>query len=320
MNILIAEDGRTAALAIRLILEELGHNVKVATTGIEAWAHIEQNHWPVIITDWMMPGIDGTELCRRIRNRRGYPYSYVILLTSRDSHADKLAGLEAGADDFLAKPFDPEELHVRIKIALRILAVQNELAQRNTELAELATTDPLTGLKNRRYFLDLLHTTLAFAKRSEFPLSLMILDVDRFKAYNDTFGHSAGDEALRQVCVVLTHALREYETVARYGGEEFAVILQRTDASAAHLVGKRIRSAICDHDWPLQCVTVSVGLATSRPDVASASSLIDEADKALYVSKERGRNCVTHHDELADFVAESSGGNLGCQLLENVGR
>ena len=196
MKILIAEDQAPSALFLRRILERMGHDVMVATDGVAAWEAIQDDPALILLSDWVMPRMDGLELCRKIRDRGGDGYTYVILLTSKDRREERLEGLHAGADDFLTKPIDADELAVRLGIAGRILSVHEAMARQNARLAELATVDELTGVKNRRRFREDLELFFAVATRRGVPLSLVMLDVDSFKAYNDAFGHPAGDEVL----------------------------------------------------------------------------------------------------------------------------
>ena len=299
MKILIAEDQALPAHYLRRTLERLGHEVAVATDGLAAWDVLRREHVPLVISDWMMPGLDGLELCRRIRARGGLRYTYVILLTSRDRPTDKLEGLRAGADDFLVKPPDADELSVRLEVARRILGVQAELERLNARLEELATTDALTGACNRRRFDDELRTACAFAGRQGMPLSLALVDVDHFKSYNDAHGHPAGDVVLRQVAEVLRRQSRTHDLVARYGGEEFAVLLLGADAAAATIASGRLRAGLVAHPWPLRPVTASFGVATLGPDLPDGAALLEAADRALYHSKRQGRDRVTHHRDLA---------------------
>ena len=324
MKILIAEDESGAALILSRTLEKIGHQVEVAVNGAVAWDILQKENFSVVISDWMMPQMDGPTLCRRIRERQESLYTYVILLTSRNDRSDRLEGLNSGADDFLAKPLGSGELFARLTIAERILTMQSEMQQfnarmaeknqelgkivarleeANAKLAELATSDGLTGLKNHRFFQDTLLTSFSFARRQGLPLSLILLDVDSFKSYNDSFGHPAGDEVLRQVAVHLSRDVRDHDVAARYGGEEFALILPATSQSESVVVAERIRQEIASNAWPLRPITVSIGIATydlqsKAPMPASAVELLDSADIALYHSKRQGRNQVTHIQEL----------------------
>jgi diguanylate cyclase (GGDEF)-like protein len=294
MKILIAEDQPTSALFLRHILEKMGHQAIVAPDGEQAWRLIRDGGAPLLISDWMMPYLDGPDLCRRIRAEMRHAYIYIILLTSRDRREDRLIGLRAGADDFLTKPPDPVELALRLEIADRILAVHDQLARQNSRLVELATTDELTGVKNRRRFGEDLELFFAHAFRQGAPLSLVMLDIDHFKSYNDSFGHPAGDEVLRTVGSILRASVRKHDVVARYGGEEFAVLLPGSGPSETLEVAERLRAAIADRNWPHRKVTASLGVATMTPGLLDAAALVDQADRALYQSKLAGRDRVTH--------------------------
>ncbi len=317
LKILVAEDDPDVADLLRALLEEAGHAVVVATDGLVAWEHIQKAHVPLVLTDWTMPGLEGPELCRRIRRLEGRPYTYVMLLTARTSSPERIEGLRAGADDFLIKPLDRHELIARVEIARRILTMQadilartdqaerlaSELQFQNERLSELAWTDGLTGLCNRRRFLEALEAGLSLSARRGLPLSVALLDVDHFKNYNDDFGHQAGDEVLRQLATILRNAVRAHDLVGRYGGEEFLILLPDTDQTAAVVLADRLRLAIDSHTWPLRHVTASLGVSTASLSTRDASRLVHNADEALYRSKRRGRNRVTHHDD--PFIAAS---------------
>jgi diguanylate cyclase (GGDEF)-like protein len=307
MRILIAEDQPTAALLLRHNLEKMGHEAVVAPDGEVAWQIVRKGGTPLLISDWTMPHLDGLELCRRIRATKCDLYTYIILLTSRDRKEDKLEGLRAGADDFLIKPPDQEELAIRLQISERILAVHEQLASQNERLSELATTDELTGLKNRRRFREDLEMFALLAARQRTPLSLVMLDVDHFKQYNDTFGHPAGDEILRAVAAVLREGVRQHDVVARFGGEEFAVLLPGTDAVPAARLADRLRSAIERGAGVPRAVTASFGVATSAPETLGAAKLVDQADDALYRAKRSGRNCVCHFCDAIEGMTDTQG-------------
>jgi diguanylate cyclase (GGDEF)-like protein len=299
MKILIAEDQPLAALYLRRLLEKLGHEVIVVPDGEPAWQIVRNGHASLLISDWMMPQLNGPDLCRRIRGAGGVGYTYIILLTSRDRREDRLEGLRAGADDFLTKPPDPDELAVRLEIAGRILAVHEQLARQNDRLAELAAIDELTGTKNRRRFREDLELLFSQADRLGSPLSLIMLDLDHFKEYNDSFGHPAGDEVLQWVGSTLRAAVRAHDVVARYGGEEFVLLLPATDEDKALEVAERLRRAVAFQPWPHRRVTASLGVGTASRTTPSAAALVEQADRALYQSKLAGRNQSTHYRDCA---------------------
>jgi two-component system, cell cycle response regulator len=312
MKILVAEDDRTSALVLQKSLEKMGYEVAMASNGAEALRKINELDLNLVISDWMMPEVDGLELCRQLRHQRKGGYVYVILLTAKGRREDRLEALKSGADDFLVKPLDREELHARLHVARRILDMQAELRERqtrleqacaavetqNARLTEMAVTDSLTGLKNRRHFMEVLESSFEFAKRKEQPLSLAMLDVDKFKSYNDSFGHPAGDKLLIDLARTLNQSSRAYDLVARFGGEEFVILMPAADCAASRSLGDRVRAAVEHFPWPMRHVTASIGVATLTPETCSASSLLDQADQALYCSKERGRNVVTHYDDI----------------------
>jgi two-component system chemotaxis response regulator CheY len=294
MRVLIAEDQPTSALLLRRFLERMGNEVALAADGVEAWEMLQTSQTTLVITDWMMPRMDGLELCRRIRSSGNESYTYVILLTSRACRLDRLEGLRAGADDFLVKPPDQDELLVRLEVAERILKVHDTLRIQNARLAELATIDDLTGVKNRRRFREDLDMLMALSVRQQLPLSLVMLDVDHFKTYNDTFGHPAGDEALRSVAQAIKESIRLQDIVARYGGEEFVVLLPATDAASALDVAERLRSSVEQRSGTHRAITASLGVTTLDAEEVDAETLVKEADQALYRAKESGRNRVCH--------------------------
>ncbi|QEH34960.1 Response regulator PleD [Aquisphaera giovannonii] len=295
MEILIADDQRTTGLALAWALEGMGHVPRLASSGEEAWALLRKGEWRLVITDWVMPGMSGTDLCRLIRSRADRPYVYTIILTGLSGRVNRLEGLDSGADDFLTKPVDHEELKVRISIARRILGVQSELEERNALLRAMASTDPLTGLANRRGF-QAAAEALADGGAAGLPHSLISLDVDHFKSYNDTYGHGAGDEALRAVAAILRSSTRRDDLVARVGGEEFAVLLPETNAPTALRRAEAIRRAVASADWPRRPVTISAGVATTRLawEPGAIAGLLEEADRALYQSKRSGRDRACH--------------------------
>jgi diguanylate cyclase (GGDEF)-like protein len=312
-TVLVADDHPEVVAYLHAILDDAGFVVRTARDGRHAWAILQREDIAIVLTDWSMPGVDGLELCRRVRRREEQPYTYVILLTGRTDSRDRLEGMRAGADDYLVKPIDRHELIARLEIARRILGMQRTILERsaqaerlaaelrlqNERLAELAWTDGLTGLCNRRRFLDSLDSALSLAARRDAPLSVALIDVDRFKQYNDAHGHQAGDEVLRQVAELLRRHVRAHDLPARHGGEEFLVLLPETDAQAALCLAERLRVAIEAHPWPHRLVTASLGVATAEAmDARDPSVLLDRADRALYHSKRTGRNRVTHFDEM----------------------
>jgi len=269
---------------IQVLLEHSGFSTVVACSGLEALELL--NHRPVdlVLLDIMMPGFDGYEVLKVMKEEERFRHLPVILLTAKDMVRDKVEGLGLGADDYITKPFNNEELLARIRVQLRIQQIRQKLTQE-------AITDELTSLHNHRHFYRVLQSEVNRAIRYRRHLSLIMLDIDRFKHYNDRWGHLVGDEALRQLAEVLLRNARDVDVVARYGGEEFAIILPETPLEQAGIQAERIRSAV--ERYPFQGrLTVSLGVATFVEGMEKAEELVQEADRALYRAKAEGRNRV----------------------------
>ncbi len=297
-GILLVEDSRTQALKIQLMLEDHGYHVTVAQNGLEAMNILLSNPIPIVISDWIMPEMDGYELCRAIRRHDFGSYVYIIFLTAKDSKNDIIEGLEAGADDYLTKPVDDAELIARLTTAERIIRLESSLKQRNKEIALLAITDPLTEVFNRGYLNTNLPKLFKRAVRYKQHLSIIICDIDHFKKINDKYGHHIGDLILRSVAQNLNSSLRkDIDWVARYGGEEFIVVLPETDLKGATVVAERLRLQISeqtpDEENSIR-ITASFGIAalTHEEDKSyfNVTELIKIADKCMYQAKKSGRN------------------------------
>jgi diguanylate cyclase (GGDEF)-like protein len=249
------------------------------------------------LLDWMMPGMDGVEVCRKIRSKQHGAYTYVLLLTARDDHRDVLEGLDAGADDYLTKPFDPEELRVRLRAGQRIVDLENRLLAAQVSLEFEAAHDPLTELWNHRAILESLERELVRASRERTSLGVVLLDIDHFKQVNDLHGHLAGDDVLREVARRMQASVRAYDGVGRYGGEEFLVILPSCSNAKALEKAEQFRRVIADRPiltsgGPL-CITASLGaIGTLARPHQDASLLLQAVDAALYRAKDAGRNGV----------------------------
>jgi two-component system cell cycle response regulator len=297
-SVLVADDDSISRTILESCLRKLKYNVVTAKDGLYAWHELQKEGAPnLVILDWMMPGFSGVDLCRKIRARETSRYPYILLLTSRDTKQDLVEALDAGADDYLVKPFDANELQSRLRVGNRILRLQNELLLKEEQIRFEALHDRLTGLWNRGAILDFLERELARAMRSNGSVGVLLADVDHFKAVNDTHGHQTGDAVLHQVGQRLLQGTRSDDWSGRYGGEEFLVILPNCDADTMAMCGERLREAIASKQilaGHLELsVTVSVGAATwSRQRPLTGAQLIGLADAALYRAKHRGRNCV----------------------------
>lgn len=298
MPILLAEDSAVIQTVLRGMLSGWGYEVVVAANGVQAWEILCGETPPrIAIVDWMMPLLKGPELCRRLRAEVRGPYTYVLLLTSRSDCADIVEGLDAGADDYLTKPFHAQELRARIRAGSRIVQLQAQLLTAREELIERATVDDLTKLLNRGAILDRLDGAVERADREGQPLSILLADIDRFRQINDTFGHLAGDLVLRECGRRIRAAAPESASIGRYSGEEFLLVLPETGRPEAVEIGGRIRSGIASPTFHAGAasfpVTCSVGVACrATPDGAAPASLLRAADDALLAAKAEARERV----------------------------
>jgi len=299
LRVLVADDNPVFRCMLRTMLGKWGYQAVEAADGLTACSLLESADPPrLAVMDWMMPGIDGVEVCRRVRRAAREPYIYIVLLTARTESQDLVHGMDAGADDYLTKPFHPQELRVRMRAGWRILELQRELLDAREELRVQATHDSLTGLWNRASILETLDKELARAQREGHPLAMLMIDVDHFKLVNDTHGHQAGDAMLREVARRIRSTIRRYDTAGRYGGEEFVVVLPATDLAGGMTQAERIRQTIAGEgvaaSGKLVEVTCSIGVCSwpaSGP--GDAPLLIHGADEALYQAKRSGRNRVS---------------------------
>lgn len=298
MRILIADDDPTSRVVLCAALAKLGYEVEIASDGAAAWDILQRSDAPEIaILDWMMPQLSGPDICRKLRERDDTPYVYVILLTVLTELSALVAGMESGADDFMAKPFRTPELYARLRAGQRIIQLQRELLAERARIEKVATHDFLTGLWNRRAILERLANELARARREITPLGVIMMDLDHFKQINDGYGHLQGDQVLQETAKRLTENVRPYDSVGRYGGEEFLLFAINADITQTFWIADRVRAAIDTE--PIQIpgghigVTASFGV-TALPAGATAEpwTLIEAADRALYRAKDLGRNRV----------------------------
>ncbi len=297
-KILIAEDDKVSHAMLVATLTKWGYEVVACTDGTDALGKLSQEDAPKLaILDWMMPGMDGIDVCSEIRLQNAEPYTYIILLTAKDSKEDMVKGLAAGADDYVTKPVNVHELKARLRAGIRVIDLQNQLLQSREEYRDLAIHDSLTGISNRAAILEALARELKRAERHKKPVSVIMLDLDHFKKVNDTYGHPSGDTILRETAERLRESMRAYDEIGRYGGEEFLVVLPDCDLSSAKYVAERIRVKL--EETPIQVeqalipVTCSLGVASNEAHAAlEVDELIRSADEALYAAKEQGRNCV----------------------------
>lgn len=306
MKVLIAEDSAVARAMLERTLRSLGHECIVAEDGESAWERFLRCGPDVLISDWMMPGMDGDELCRRVREHAGGSYTYFILLTSLEAQAHVVRGMEAGADDYLKKPFDTDDLNARLIAAARVTALYERLKAQQTQLEELnrrlfeeSRQDPLTRVGNRIALREQLEQMSGRTTRYGHDYCVALYDVDKFKSFNDTQGHLAGDQVLRAVAGTLAGGRRAGDAVYRYGGEEFLVVLPEQSLETAIAAAERMREHVAALGIPHPVcgagavVTVSAGVARlEQSDAGNFEALLKRADVALYSAKELGGNRV----------------------------
>ncbi len=315
--ILVVDDDPVTRKLLERYLKKSNYQVELAANGKEALQIYSRRFFPIVITDWMMPEINGPELCRRIRRQNSDNYVFIIMVTARKSKDDIVSGLESGADDYLTKPVHHAELLARIKTGIRIIQLERSLRRANAEIRMLSITDPLTGCYNRLYLNERLPQELRRIQRYGRTLSLVMADIDFFKKVNDTHGHQAGDDVLRSFGTLLHGSVREgVDWVVRYGGEEFLLVLPETDCAGAYMVAERLRRDLegqaINHNGQIIRVTASFGGTCILPRKSSihpnAHQLIEFADNLLYLAKERGRN-----RSLVEVYSQNAPPNCGCK-------
>jgi two-component system cell cycle response regulator len=311
MRILVADDDATSRRILYAIVTKLGHDCIMAEDGMIAWQLLSSQPVDVLLTDWMMPGLDGPDLCRRVREERDGHYISTVLVTGLREREQVLEGMNAGADDYLTKPVDPFDVETRLVAATRVTALhrqvldyRTQLEHANTELLSLSLTDPLTGIGNRRRMDEDLARTHERARRIARPFAVVLFDIDHFKLYNDHYGHVAGDDALRYVALSIVKVARRHESLYRYGGEEFLLLLPDTNLDGALAAAERARRAVEEAAIPHEhrptsppLVTISGSASVCSPgSLLSTVALIAGADEGLYKAKLAGRNRVWAHD------------------------
>ena len=306
--ILIVDDHEDNIEVLKVRLESWGYQTLSAYNGVDAIRIVEATPPDLILLDVMMPEMDGNEVARRIKGNTALPFIPIIMQTALDSTDSKVEGLEAGADDYITKPIDFAELKARLRSMLRIKRLQESLEEREKELLEanerltyMSQTDALTGLDNRRHLNERIDEMFSHAKRLNEPFSLVMCDLDKFKSVNDTYGHQAGDEVLKQLSAILKDEAREIDRVGRYGGEEFMLLLPGTVLDAAVTFAERVRKRIEGNTFTFPGGTLtrtsSFGVAGwPHPQIEQCDDLVRTADDALYVAKETGRNKVVRFD------------------------
>jgi diguanylate cyclase (GGDEF)-like protein len=296
---LLAEDDPVTRMLMTRFLKKAGYEVDAVANGSEALDRMTRRYYPMLVTDWEMPEMDGVALCKAVRNMQMDGYVYALLLTARDSKEHIIAGLEAGADDYLIKPVHEPELIARLNAGRRILNLEHSLRVANQRNRILSITDALTGAYNRRYLMEQLPRELERCRRYAYPLSVLMCDIDRFKQINDNRGHAAGDDVLQQFAARAQKSIRtNSDWVSRYGGEEFLIVLPETEYGGAMAVAEKIRTLVSSMPFATRSgdlmATASFGVAStgpSGPDISlKVDALIRSADECMYRSKQEGRD------------------------------
>ncbi len=302
MRILIAEDDPVSSRRLETILEKWGYEVVSCINGMQAWEILQEEKAPKLaILDWMMPGMDGLELCRKIRGRTNGPYIYIMMLTSKDDKDDIVKGMDTGVDDYITKPFYSHELKVRLRAGRRIIDLQTELIEARDAFELKATHDALTGIWNRGAIFDILKLEIERSKRDKRDLGVLMIDIDHFKHINDNYGHCVGDVVICDIVKRLTIKIRPYDGIGRFGGEEFIVVLPGCNNHVVSGIAERLLTAISE--MPVgtneEMIPVSISIGACVPENVgniNFESIIKAADDALYRAKDDGRNCFRMTD------------------------
>ncbi len=313
-TVLIVDDNRSTVELIRLFLSGMRCNIEIAETGENAMDIINNKKIDVMLLDLMLPGMDGFEVCRRIKNNeKSFPVQ-IVMFTSLTDTASKLKGIEAGTDDFLIKPVDRDELKARVMALFKKKAYLDQLLLKADNALQAAITDRLTGIYNYGYFKHYLNMEFERAGKNEHKLALLMIDVDNFKAFNDRYGHPNGDRALKKIAEILSDNIREIDFIARYGGEEFALVLPYVNRGTALIIAERLLCKVEEQfeipDIPDSRLSVSIGVSLFPDQADSPDELIRTADAALYRSKNNGKNCMSFYSECSKSVNSREEGKV----------
>ena len=297
-KVVVAQKTEAAGVALHSMLTGWGYDVLMAANGVDAWQMLRGQDTPCIaLLDWTLPALDGIDVCRRIRGGGDHcNYVYTILLTEQRPMQQVMAAMDEGADDYVLKPLNSQELRARVRVGSRIIKLQERLVQARTELYDQTTRDALTGIWNRSAAIEILDNELARGNRTHSPLAAIMADLDQMKKFNAEYGHQTGDAILRQAAQRMSKALRKYDSIGRYGGEEFLVVLPNCPCEASLAVAERLRRAVSSEWYPIgdraYPVSCSLGVAWTPDSDTDAGALLRAADEALFAAKQNGRNRV----------------------------
>jgi two-component system, cell cycle response regulator len=303
LQVLVVDDSPVYRKLVEHALEGGPYSLLFAKSGREALELYARYLPGIVITDWMMPDLSGLDLCQRLRADVHRGYTYIILLTSIAEKDNVVKGLAAGADDYLTKPFDPAELMGRIGVGRRIIDLHRQIDAKNKLLEEMAHSDPLTGLPNRRAIEEWAGRQLRGAARHGFPYWVVLVDLDSFKSINDTHGHEGGDALLQKFAEILKTVIRASDICGRLGGDEFLLVITHVEADSINRTVERFREKLAEQKFPIGdeqvTITASFGIAGFHgKEILDFNTLVRRADKALYAAKRAGRNLVKIEPEL----------------------
>ena len=304
IKILIADDDPGMRFLLTKTIKKWGYDVIVTDNGDDAWEALnEDKPARIAVLDWMMPGLDGLEICQNLQQNHNTPLIYTILITGKSKKEDLVFALDNGAHDFISKPVYPEELRARISVGRRLVEADDKIQHYAQKMKILATTDPLTGINNRRYFFKLAEIEMERSKRYNSVFSVLLIDIDKFKLVNDTYGHALGDRVLKSMTDSCESSLRTSDIFGRLGGEEFAIVLPETNACGAVFFAERLRKSVEKLKVPhlknsFATITVSIGVTSYFPEDTNIEAIIHRSDVALYKAKNNGRNQVIFEDIL----------------------
>ena len=302
MKILIADDEPLSRRVLQGLLSKWGYEVVCAEDGSAAWQILQSPQAPrIALLDWMMPGLNGVDVCRELRNQHPEPYTYILLISAMDAKDKIVEGLESGADDYLTKPFHPQELKARLRVGIRLLELEDTLIHAREAMRFKATHDLLTDVWNRGAVLEILDREITRCRRECTSLGVLMIDLDHFKAVNDTYGHLTGDSVLREVSRRMLAEIRTYDSLGRYGGEEFLVLLPGCQTADTARKAEQLRASMIEHpiDTPAGpvAVTISVGgVSVANWPSDDINQVLQMADAAMYRAKNGGRNHVVMAD------------------------
>jgi two-component system cell cycle response regulator len=322
-RVLIADDDRISCKLLSSLLTKWGYQAETVHNGLDAQRELLKPDGPQLaILDWVMPGLDGIQVIRTLRATPRKSYTYILLLTSKGAKADVLAGLDAGADDYLKKPYDTRELRARLGVGARILGLETQLASALETTEYRGTHDSLTGLYTRKAIIELLHQTVLHCEGEGRRVSLLLVDIDHLKTINETYGQSAGDMVIKQLAPKMASPLRPHDSVGRFGGEQYLIVAPNCPINHAMVVAVRLCQTVAREKFLIEKfavqVTVSIGVSSIRRSVLDVNQVLQEADSALREAKSKGRNRAVCSNPSESAGQSSADSKLGASARKTL--